>query len=218
MIIELVFIAGSAFVIGLSGAMSPGPVLTVTIAESVKRGPWAGPLMMVGHAVLELVLVGAIVLGLDAFLQVKLVQVILFLIGSLMLCVMAYLTLKSSRQDFTAALKNTSTASVQGHALRLPVLGVLISLSNPFWTLWWVTIGMTYLGVAIRYSWWGIGAFFIGHILSDFGWYSLISFSIGKGRKFISNKVYRIVLTACAIGLLIFAGWFIKRSVELITV
>ena len=40
-------IFATSFVIALSGALMPGPVLTVTISESTKRGFWAGPLIIV---------------------------------------------------------------------------------------------------------------------------------------------------------------------------
>ncbi len=60
---ELMMIAGGSFVIGLSGAMAPGPLLTITIAESIKRGPWVGPLIVLGHGVLELTMVIAIISG-----------------------------------------------------------------------------------------------------------------------------------------------------------
>ena len=62
-------IFASSFVITLSGALMPGPFLTATISESSRRGFIAGPLMVAGHAVLELLLVFALLLGLALFLQ-----------------------------------------------------------------------------------------------------------------------------------------------------
>jgi threonine/homoserine/homoserine lactone efflux protein len=49
-------IGASAFVIALTGAMAPGPLLTVTIAHTVRRGGWSAMLLLVGHALLEAVL------------------------------------------------------------------------------------------------------------------------------------------------------------------
>ncbi len=45
----------------------PGPLLTATISESSQRGFIAGPLLITGHAILELVLVIAFLLGLARF-------------------------------------------------------------------------------------------------------------------------------------------------------
>jgi len=53
----------SSFIIGLSGALMPGPVLTVAISETTRRGFWAGPLIVLGHAILEVTLLALLVLG-----------------------------------------------------------------------------------------------------------------------------------------------------------
>ncbi len=36
----------TAFLIGLSGALLPGPLLTVAISESARQGFWTGPLLV----------------------------------------------------------------------------------------------------------------------------------------------------------------------------
>ena len=59
--IEIIFLTSLA--IGFSGAVSPGPLLTYTITESLKKGFIAGPLISVGHALIELVLVIVFALG-----------------------------------------------------------------------------------------------------------------------------------------------------------
>src|SRR5271157_4108973 len=67
--LEFFAIFTTSFTVALSGALMPGPLLTVTISESARRGYMAGPLLIVGHSVLELVLVTAICLGLDVYLK-----------------------------------------------------------------------------------------------------------------------------------------------------
>ena len=69
MLTALFTIFASSFVIALSGALMPGPLLTATISESSRHGFITGPLMIAGHALLELALVGAILLGLAPFFQ-----------------------------------------------------------------------------------------------------------------------------------------------------
>ena len=49
---SLLTIVAGAFVVALSGAMAPGRVLTITISETLKRGFKAGPLIVLGHAIL----------------------------------------------------------------------------------------------------------------------------------------------------------------------
>ena len=62
-------LAATSFIVALSGALMPGPLLTVTVGEAARRGFWAGPLIIVGHALLELALVLLLLVGLGAWLN-----------------------------------------------------------------------------------------------------------------------------------------------------
>ena len=61
--------AGTSFAPALSGALMPGPLLTVTVAEAAQRGTRTGPLIITGHVILELLLVTAIIMGLGPYLK-----------------------------------------------------------------------------------------------------------------------------------------------------
>jgi threonine/homoserine/homoserine lactone efflux protein len=69
--IELLTIFFTSFLVALSGAMMPGPLLSVTISESSHRGYITGPLLIAGHGTLELALIISLLLGLAPFLQRK---------------------------------------------------------------------------------------------------------------------------------------------------
>jgi threonine/homoserine/homoserine lactone efflux protein len=212
MIPELVVIALSSFVIGLSGAMSPGPLLTITIAETLKRGnPWIGPLIILGHAVLELALVIAIIAGLGSILLLRGVKTTLFIVGGFLLFALSVLTFRAGNSPPDT---KPQTAKPSGNFLTLPIIGIVGSLSNPYWTIWWATIGLGYMAVAIKFGWPGVMAFFIGHILSDFAWYTIVSVALSKGRKIISAKWYKRALQACAAVLFVFALIFLYVGIN----
>ena len=59
----------AAFVIALTGAMAPGPFLTVTITETARHGRRAAFLLLAGHALLEAVLLVGFAFGLQTFLR-----------------------------------------------------------------------------------------------------------------------------------------------------
>ena len=65
----LITIFATSFVLALSGALMPGPLLTITLSESAKRGFRAGPLVVLGHGILELALVLLLFLGLAPVLK-----------------------------------------------------------------------------------------------------------------------------------------------------
>lgn len=134
----------SAFVVGLTGAMTPGPLLTVTIAESAQRGFRAGPLIVLGHAVLELMLILALLAGLSLYLARASVTRVVSIIGGLFLLYMGTTILLDLRSG-KLSLKQTDTSAAPGIKLHPVAAGFLISLSNPYWIIWWASIGLTYL-------------------------------------------------------------------------
>jgi len=81
MIPTLITIFCSSFLIALSGALMPGPLLTVTVSESTRRGAIAGPLVIFGHGILELSLITALLLGMAPLLQRNDVFVFISLVG-----------------------------------------------------------------------------------------------------------------------------------------
>ena len=198
----LLAIFATSFVVAFSGAAMPGPVMTATISESARRGPMAGPLIVAGHAVLELGLVILIMLGLAPFLQRGWVFATIALVGSLMLARMAWSMLRS-----IPTLSIHADAREQG-GTNLMVTGAVLSLSTPYWTLWWATIGLGYILYSARFGAAGVAFFFVGHILGDLVWYSAISLAIGKGRRFLSDRSYRVLIGSCAVFLLALACWF----------
>ena len=202
----------SSFVIALSGAMMPGALLTVTISESSRRGIIAGPLLIVGHGILEVVLVIALILGLGPLFEQQAFFVVVSLIGGGILLWMAF--------GMFRALPSLTIAwdSQETKGGNLILTGALMSAVNPYWIIWWATIGIVYITQSRAYGLWGLLAFFIGHILADFVWYAMVSVTVGKGRAFFSDRVYRGVIGVCAAVLLVFACLFIYRGVTTIMV
>lgn len=202
----------SSFVIALSGALMPGPLLTATISESSRRGAHAGPLLIVGHGILELALVIALMLGLAPFLRQEEVFIVTAFAGALILFWMGANMLRSL-PDLTLSWD----AGTEKHS-HLVMTGILMSIANPYWIIWWVTIGLGYIVYSIEYGIWGVLFFFSGHILADLAWYAFISAAVCKGRHFISNRVYRVVIGACALFLIFFGGYFAYAGFQKIVV
>jgi threonine/homoserine/homoserine lactone efflux protein len=107
--------------------------------------------------------------------------------------------------------REAETAQVRNSALPIMAGGVLISVSNPFWTIWWATIGLGFLSWAYREAGaTGVGTFFAGHTLSDFVWYAFVGFAVASGRRMMGERSYRILLAACGLFLIALGGWFLS--------
>lgn len=201
----------TAFIVGFSGAMMPGPMLTVTISETPRRGFWVGPQIVLGHSIVELLLVICLAGGLTYYLQQPIVTGSIGLVGGVVLLWFAWGIYKSANNkdvsidfsgDKTSALEETK------QSLHPWISGVILSLTNPYWSLWWATVGVSYVIVAMNLGVAGLVMFFTGHILADLLWYAFISFIVDTGRNFISDRLYLGVLKLCAAFLLVLGCWF----------
>lgn len=196
------FIFGASFLIALSGAMMPGPLLTATIGEASRRGFLAGPLLIVGHSLLELALLVALLLGLAPVLASDAAFPVIAFAGAGVLLWMGVGILRA-----VPRLTLSAPVGERGKG-RLVLTGVLMSLANPYWSLWWATVGLacvTRWGDGAT----GVAAFYLGHIGGDFAWYGLVSIAVARGRRLLSDRLYRGLLAACAVFLIAFAGTFL---------
>ena len=180
----------------------PGPLLTVAIGEGTKKGFWAGPLLILRHGILELALVIALMAGLAPILKQDTVFGVIALAGAVILLWMALGMLRSLP---TLSIELQSGQSKGSHLI---FSGILLSLANPYWSIWWATIGLGYILHSQTFGLTGILFFFTGHILADLAWYSIVTYSISKGRRLFSDAFYRKLIAACACFLIVFAGVF----------
>lgn len=186
----------NAWGVGFSGAVMPGPLLTVNIQESYRRGVWAGPLLVLGHALLETVLVVSIIWGLDRWIRLEITKGILGLIGGLFLLWMAYGMLRNGGKEGLDLNAQEHSSSKGIHPI---VAGALLSLSNPYWSLWWATIGLGLIVKAQQLGSLGIGVFLIGHLMADLVWYTFVSAAIAKGKHIISPSFFRGLIVICGL-------------------
>lgn len=209
--LTLLAIFATSFVVALSGALMPGPLLTVTISESPKRGSVAGPLLVLGHGLLELTLVAALILGLAPILRTPAVFIATATAGAGVLAWMAW--------EMFRALPGLSLQGVKDRAngKNLVVAGALLSIANPYWIIWWVTIGLGYITHSLSLGYWGVIFFFSGHILADLAWYATISTAVWKGRGFINDRLYRWMIGVCAVFLMLMAGVFAVSGLRMLT-
>lgn len=208
--LALVTIFSTSFVLALSGALMPGPLLTVTVSESSQRGAVAGPLMICGHGLLELAMVAALLAGLAPILVRDDVFIFISLTGGAILLYMGISMLKSLPGMM---LHGPSSSASSASGRNLVVAGLILSAVNPYWLIWWASIGLGYIVYSMKFGMLGVTAFFCGHILADFAWYTLVSFGIARGRHLLGNGLYQKLIGGCAMFLIAFACWFFYSGV-----
>jgi threonine/homoserine/homoserine lactone efflux protein len=191
--VEVILFAVSSFLVGLSGALVPGPMLTVTLSNSLKKGPMAGPMVVAGHMIAEIAILLLLVLGLGWLIGSSTANLLIGTIGGLVLVYMGYRISQSSPPSLQEPVKATDKyGSVLG--------GILSSISNPYFFIWWVTIGWAFVLKGLEFAGLaGILGFMVGHWAADLGFYSLVSFFTSKGSKIITQKYYKTLMHGCGI-------------------
>ncbi|MCW7075188.1 MAG: LysE family translocator [Candidatus Methanospirare jalkutatii] len=93
--------------------------------------------------------------------------------------------------------------------------GAFFTAFNPSFVPWWATAGYAVLlvGLASPLALTGVAVVIAGHVLSDFAWYSLLSFSFSRGRKFLTDK-YEAVMLAVASFLAALGIFFLFKGIS----
>lgn len=217
----------TSFLVGLSGAVMPGPLLTVAIARTGNLGAWSGLVASAGHGVPEALLVVGLALGFGGVLRIALVGGMIAVAGGLILAWMAWGMFRSSAIVAISSVPGKATsgggpgAAVLRRPHHLDVLsgmgaGAMASISNPYWVLWWATIGAGYVAQALSSGWLGLGLFFGGHILSDVLWLTMVSGAIAVGSSFLSRTFYAGLIRVLAGFLVLLAVYFLIAGYRLL--
>lgn len=202
----------TSLMVGLSGALTPGPVSMLTISQSARYGFWAGPLVTLGHAAAELAMVVALAFGLGRLFQRNLVAGLIGLLGGGFLLWMGLDMARSAWQGMAFALEPEELSGFTG--LGTVAAGFLVSVSNPYWLVWWASVGGSYVVLALERGGAGIGAFFGGHLLSDLSWNSFLAFLIVSGSQILHQSLYRGFLFICGLFLVGLSIYFIYSGLR----
>lgn len=203
-----------ALIIGYSGAIMPGSLLTYILNKSMRMGGKAGLIISVGHALLELLIVILIFLGIGDFISSPKVQMIIGFLGGLVLLYMGFDMAKGGLTGKVSIELSEDNDISYGNLI---AGGALLSATNPYFIVWWATIGLGLIMTAYNLlGLWGIVLVYLGHISSDITWYIFISTLVGKTRSFINQKVYRAIIVTLGLFLLFFGFRFLLSSYNIL--
>jgi len=196
----------SVVVISLSGVMMPGPLFAVTVAKSYKS-QFAGAQIAAGHALVEIPLMLLIYFGFGRFFQHELVQLTLSLFGGVVLLWLG-VGMFRVRARVVEMGKDLSYNSV--------VAGVVTSALNPFFILWWVTIGSMLIMKSLNFGITGFALFIPTHWLCDLVWLSFVSILVYRTRSLWGRKFQEGLFITGGLLLSGFGIWFLISALQLV--
>ena len=192
-----------AVLISFSGVMTPGPLSATTVARG-SDSSHAGALVAIGHGIVELPLMVGIFYGLGYLLERSYVGVGVAFVGGVLLLVMGIGMLRSVRHAEVSSSKDA----------RSPVMaGMVLSAGNPYFLLWWATVGATLVSRSARFGLLGFLLLALFHWLCDFVWLYLLSGLSFKAKGFLGRRFQMAVFAVSGVLLIFFGARFIVGAI-----
>ena len=189
-----------SFMIGLTGALAPGPTLIAVIKSSIETGWTAGPKITLGHMTIEAFLAAIIIFGLSAVFSSYTDIIAVF--GGLALLGFGIMNIK---EGFSASTEVSSSSAAKSPL----AAGIITAVTNPYFWLWWLTVGSGFLLDGISGGILMAAAFLAGHWLADISWFTAVSTGVSRGKKIMPQRIYGRVITVCGVFLVIFGVYYI---------
>ena len=199
---------GIGFVIALSGALIPGPLLMFTVTHTMKNNKgYTGLLAGLGHCLVEAFIILAIILGLTQIFNLGTFQFLVNLVGGMALIVFGALSILEIE-------KKRRGHDDYGSGYNSLFGGIIFTLFNATIPLWWAGIGLAMLNNALKTTTMlGVLSWIFGHWTADLAWFGFVGYSIFKGKKVIGRRGHTLLILVCGLVLIALGIFFFTSSV-----
>ena len=175
--------------------------MTAATLAAGTRCRHAGTAIALGHAVIEFPLMLLIVTGAGQIFQFDAAKTAIGLVGGLFLIIMGVQLLLAA----PAANDNPAAKNQRGPF----VTGVLLTAANPYFLIWWATVGLALTTQAVELGVVAFALFAVVHWLCDLLWLEALSLASHKGTDLLGGRLQQIVLVVCGLMLLGFGSMFL---------
>ncbi|MBU1367367.1 MAG: LysE family translocator [Candidatus Omnitrophica bacterium] len=202
------------FIVGLSGAMLPGPMLVYTVSR-VLQGRARNVIGIVfGHIIIEALVIILLLFGLKQIIGSKIVGNFLAIFGGgALILIGAHIIFKAGHMKIVinpvGCLLSNGVNKKINFSSGLIWGGIFFTAFNPTFPAWWVSVGVTLLFRALSFGLLGVVVFVLGHWLADFVWYFLVGLCVSRGKLWLSEKRYQLALRIVGIILIGLGSWFV---------
>jgi threonine/homoserine/homoserine lactone efflux protein len=200
--IQIIEFALVVIIISASGVMSPGPLFAANISHGLRDGVKSGIKMAIGHTIVEfplVILLGIGALSLETFPEFR---ILISAFGAVTLFVFAFMQIRTVLHGGKEII-----AKPRRHPI---VTGIAFSALNPFFVIWWLTIGLKLITDAMLiWAFAGMLIVFVMHIWMDFVWLGGIAFLASKSIQIMSNRNYKALMIGLNVMLIYFGITFL---------
>ena len=191
-------------VFGLAAGLSPGPLITLVVSETLKNGKKEG----VGVAVSPLISEPPIILFVLVILSsVAVNEIFMGVISLLGACFLTYLGLSNLKAD----VKEYKDHLEKGSSV---LRGIITNLLNPNTYMFWLTIGGPRILESAQVHVSATILFILGFYMMLVGSNTTVAIAVGKSKTLIESKYYAYIIRALGTVLILFAFIFVRDALE----
>lgn len=200
----------AVIIISASGALAPGPLFIVTITHGSKKGAKSGIIFSIAHSIIEFLLIMLLAFGLLSFANESSVKLFVGIAGGTALIIFGIMQVRSFLQ-FSKERKTEETSS-----RNLFLIGLALTGLNPYFIIWWLTIGANLILLAFEFAGMvGVLFMYTSHVWIDYVWLTFLSTIAKRGTKILRIRWYRTLIAIFGLILIYFGLYFIIDAIGL---
>jgi len=165
-----------------------------------------------GHMLVELPLVLILSFGLLAAASAPAIKNIIGLVGGAALIAFGALQI---HETITSKSEPNNPANLRTLPTSAVLLGAVLTGLNPYFILWWITIGSALIVRALAFAaLLGVLLMYASHVWMDYAFLTSLAHFAKKGRAIIGSKYYKLVLVAFSIILMYYGASFVVDAIR----
>jgi threonine/homoserine/homoserine lactone efflux protein len=196
----------SGIILGVVAGLSPGPMLALVIAETLKFGKEEGFKVAVSPLITDSTIILLTLIVLSTFAKQALVIGLISIFGA---CYLIYLGL----ENFRVKKGKFEVVTMKREAFKR---AVITNLLNPNTWLFWISVGSPIILQVLETNALTIIPFLFGFYAFLIGSMALAALVIERSKSFVDSGYYSIVVRVLGIVLIFFALIFLTKGLTLI--
>jgi len=187
---------------GLSGGLTPGPLLTLVISETLRHNIREGMKISFAPLFSDLPIVLISLFLISRFSDTRLVLGVIALLGGFYLLCLGY-------ENITFKGAEIPVEKAQPQSLKK---GVIANFVNPNPYIFWVTIGAPMVMTASAHGYLAPASFIVAMYVFMIGSKITIATVVGKSKRFLSSTFYQYLIRILGLVLFFFALYFFREG------
>jgi len=195
-------------IFGLAAGLSPGPLITLVVSETLKNGKKEGIEVAISPLISESPIILFVLVILSSVAENSILMGVISLLGA---CFLTYLGLSNLR----ANVKGSRDHLGKDNAL---LEGITANLLNPNTYMFWLTIGGPRILGSAQVHISATILFILGFYMMLVGSKATVAIFVDKSKTRVKSKYYAFITRALGIVLIAFALTFVRDALEFVGV